>query len=56
MEKDVKEKEKCANPACGRKAAAGREYCDNCELEWTLYRRDLRGADREKEGPAVESR
>lgn len=50
---------KCANPGCGRTTAAGKQYCDNCELEWTLYRRDLRdlnGREREKEGLVLESR
>lgn len=41
--------EKCANPACGRRVDSGSLYCENCEIEWTLYRRDLRGGDREKE-------
>jgi hypothetical protein len=56
MEKDVKTNEKCANPGCVRTAASGSRYCDTCELEWTLYRRDLRGRDREKEGLDLESR
>jgi hypothetical protein len=55
-ENDVTGNEKCANPTCGRKASPGGRYCDNCELEWTLYRRDLREGDREEEGVAVESR
>lgn len=54
----TKVSEKCANPACGRTAASGGRFCDNCELEWTLYRRDLRGDGREeeKEGLVLESR
>lgn len=50
MEKERAEmNEKCANPACGRRVDSGSLYCENCEIEWTLYRRDLRGGDREKE-------
>ncbi len=59
MEKVRETETKCANPGCGRAATAGKQYCDNCELEWTLYRRDLRdpyGREREKEGLVLESR
>lgn len=57
MEKDdVIESEKCANPSCGRTPAPGSRFCDNCELEWALYHRELRGSDHEEEGVAVESR
>lgn len=56
MEEDVNESEKCANPGCGRIAASRSLYCETCELEWILFRRDLRGGNREKEGLAVESR
>lgn len=56
MEKDSKTREECANIGCGRPAAPDSPYCDNCGLEWALYRRDLRDGDREEEGLAVESR
>jgi hypothetical protein len=56
MENDGKRNAKCENPGCGRIAASGSRYCETCELEWTLYRRDLRVGDREKESLAVESR
>ena len=55
MERVVNENEKCANPGCGRTAAAESAWCEACGLERMLYRRDLR-AGAEKEGPAVESR
>jgi hypothetical protein len=32
----------CANPGCGTPAGAESEYCESCELERMLYRRDLR--------------
>lgn len=47
---------RCENPGCGRFVASGRRLCETCELEWALYRRDLRDDDREKESLAVESR
>lgn len=56
MDNDAKRNEKCANPGCGRMAGSGSRYCETCELEWMLYRRDLRGGGREKESLAVESR
>lgn len=54
METDRNRNEKCANPGCERIAARENPYCETCELEWMLYRRDLR-AGTEKERPAVES-
>lgn len=56
MEKHEQTEKRCANSGCGRNVAAGKRYCDNCELEWTLYRRDLRDRDREKEVLALKSR
>lgn len=56
MYDDVNQNEKCANPGCGRMALTGTGYCETCELEWMLYRRDLRGSRREEESLAVESR
>ena len=56
MEKEASQNEKCANPGCGRMADSRSWYCETCELERMLYRRDLRGGGREKESPAVESR
>ncbi|MEO8349541.1 MAG: hypothetical protein ABI610_11560 [Acidobacteriota bacterium] len=56
METDRNRDEKCANPGCGRIAAREDPYCENCELERMLYRRDLRRAGAEKGSPAVESR
>jgi hypothetical protein len=54
MEKEVNENEKCENPGCGRTASPGGPWCETCELEQMLYRRDLRpGVEKE---PAVESR
>lgn len=47
---------RCENPGCGRIVVTGRRTCETCELEWMLYRRDLRDGDREKESLAVESR
>ena len=32
----------CANPGCGTPTPAPTEYCEACELERMLYRRDLR--------------
>jgi hypothetical protein len=32
----------CANEGCGRPAALEEIYCDECDLERMLYRRDLR--------------
>jgi hypothetical protein len=32
----------CASEACGRPAALGEIYCEECALERMLYRRDLR--------------
>lgn len=46
--------ERCANPECGRIAALPGGRCETCELEWILYRRDLRPGT-EKRSP-VESR
>jgi hypothetical protein len=54
MKTDAKRDQHCANSGCGRIAVSAGGYCETCELEWMLYRRDLR-VDREKE-PAVESR
>ncbi len=56
MEQEANKNESCANPGCGRIAASKSEYCETCELERMLYRRDLRGGAREKESLAVESR
>lgn len=56
MDKRVDRNEKCANPGCGRIADSGNVCCEICELEWMLFRRDLRGGARDKESPAVESR
>jgi hypothetical protein len=55
MKTDAKRDPDCANPGCGRVAVSPSLYCETCELEWMLYRRDLR-AGTEKESPAVESR
>ncbi len=52
-----KEEEKnrtCANLGCGRPASPDGDYCDACDLEWTLYRRDLRATEAsEQEGPGA---
>lgn len=32
----------CANVGCTRDARQGHGLCDTCDLEWILYRRDLR--------------
>jgi len=32
----------CANEGCLRPAAPGESYCDTCQLERALYRRDER--------------
>ena len=56
METEMRGNGTCANPGCGRVAESGSEYCEACELERMLYRRDLRRGDREREGVAVESR
>ena len=56
MENGENRSAKCENPGCGRHAASGSRFCETCELEWALYRRDLRRGDREKESLAVESR
>jgi len=54
MEENGNRIEKCANPGCGRPAAPDGLWCETCELERMLYRRDLRpGVDKE---PALESR
>ena len=54
MDGVLNENAKCANPGCGRTAGPDGLWCEACELERMLYRRDLRvGA--EKEAP-VESR
>jgi hypothetical protein len=42
MKSKTKEPRACANEGCARAAQPGRVLCDTCELEWTLYRRDLR--------------
>ena len=55
MERVVNENASCANPGCGRTAGPESRWCETCELELMLYRRDLR-AGAEKESPAVESR
>ena len=36
------EKRACANEGCGRPILCGEVYCDACDLERLLYRRDLR--------------
>ena len=56
MENGENRSVKCGNPGCDRGAAPGSRLCETCELEWALYRRDLREGDREKESLAVESR
>ena len=56
MEMDGNKTSMCENPGCGRIVASGRRTCETCELEWMLYRRDLRDGDWEKESLAVESR
>ena len=38
----MNENEKCANPGCGRSASPDGLWCEACELERMLYRRDLR--------------
>jgi len=54
MDKNINASEKCANPGCGRSASTDGLWCETCELERMLYRRDLRpGVEKE---PAVESR
>ena len=54
METRTNENEKCANSGCGRPAAPDGVWCESCEVERMLYRRDLRpGVEKE---PAVESR
>jgi hypothetical protein len=44
----VKEKnetgKRCANPGCSGPIAEKSDFCDACELEWMLFRRDLRGS------------
>lgn len=48
MKTDAKRDHECANPGCGRIAASPGAYCETCELERMLYRRDLRpGAEKE---------
>jgi hypothetical protein len=43
MKKDEKaEPRPCANVGCTREARPGHALCDTCDLEWVLYRRDLR--------------
>ena len=32
----------CANAGCRNLASSETAYCDACELEWHLFRRDLR--------------
>lgn len=32
----------CVNEGCPRPAEPGTVRCDTCELEWGLFRRDLR--------------
>ena len=34
----------CANPGCGTPSATESDYCESCELERMLFRRDLRPA------------
>ena len=54
MERVATKNEKCANPGCGRPAAPDGLWCETCEVERMLYRRDLR--PRVEKEPAVESR
>jgi hypothetical protein len=44
MKTKKKQQRTCANEGCPREPAEGRRLCDTCELEWALYRRDLRTA------------
>ncbi|MFN2387126.1 MAG: hypothetical protein ABR576_12735 [Thermoanaerobaculia bacterium] len=46
MKRHEEEQRTCANAneGCTREQSDGRRFCDTCELEWALYRRDLRRA------------
>ena len=33
----------CATEGCRRPAETGDRFCENCAIEWALYRRDTRG-------------
>jgi hypothetical protein len=44
MKNERPEERTCANAGCRNKVSAEGRYCDACELEWLLYRRDLRTA------------
>jgi hypothetical protein len=43
MKKTDESKKSCAN-GCGAPVRGDGRYCEACELEWLLYRRDLRTA------------
>ena len=42
MKNEKEQPRSCANEGCVRQASDGRTFCDHCDLEWALYRRDLR--------------
>jgi len=44
MKEREEERKPCTNEGCRRPAQPGRNLCDTCDIEWGLYRRDLRRA------------
>lgn len=48
-EKDFPKPVRCANEGCVRPAPAGERFCDTCDLDRSLFQRDLRAVRRAAE-------
>jgi hypothetical protein len=45
-ELERRESAPCANEGCTRRAQTGERYCETCELDRSLFQRDLRAVRR----------
>jgi hypothetical protein len=49
QESGLPERAPCANEGCPRPAAPGERFCETCDLDRSLFQRDLRAVRRDAE-------
>jgi len=45
MKKESEDPKTCSNPGCGQPAENDNSLCDSCDLEWSLFHREVRAEE-----------
>jgi hypothetical protein len=51
MKKGNEDAKTCSNPGCGRPAEGNGPLCASCDLEWSLFHREIRSHEDSRLSP-----